>query len=1771
MADCKDQKYNIFNPDFDKETGNEVVDDPTTGSAGDSTQVVVDVDAYDAIGNGTGVDKLTASLGSSRLDITTTGGASVSFSASSNTINIDSPIYVTSGSDGMLAYYDGAGSQLNDAINLYYDDTGKKLGIQTLTPSGSLTISGSDNTLLFLAQSNISSSILAVTGSGRVGINSSIPSSSLHVESEVELAARFINRGSTNSAIQIWAAGSSDTSNIYFHDGEASRINSGRGAINYYHSSDYFMFTVGGDQRLKLASNGYLTPTGDNTQRFGASDARWQQIYVGQDLIISGSSANVRLTGSDSSRLLDINSTSNDNIFTISGSGHAAFGLAPSTSRLTVQSSDSNVLDLRRSGYSKQIIFRVSTNNQIMSNNGHLTIDHDYYENAKFYSGGGMQISSSQAGDSAFLKITGSDNVTLFGVHSATNANILTVTGSGRVGINTTTPSAQLTISASEGSGTIIPFGVYGNDASSTKAAEIKVTANHMGQFYLYRGGSTQFSFDAQTGASTFNDMGFSGGHTRMESDNNTHMLYVDATNDRVAVGTSSPTHTLTVNGNAAFAGDVEVTGTITANKFVVSTTFITSSIIYESGSTQFGDTSDDTHQFTGSILVNGSISGNSVISSSAPVSASDLYLPLDGKLVFNSDSDHKNYISADGNDSMIKFFMNDTHLAEFQDNVFVMRNANLFMLDGKELKFGNSDDFTFKFNTTTDRLEGFRDTSGTEETRLHINQSGYFGIGDTNHSASALLHVSGSDWTTLFKVNSDTNDNIINVSGSGIVGIKAAPQSGYALNVGGDVRVVNSRVLAEEFVWYSNSSAGYIKWDDGQLFNGVTRVSASTNARLEVTGSDNSYPFGVHTTSHANLLTVSGSGVGIRCLPGDIYNALTVNAVGTGPCALFKNATTNARLGIRFGTTTILNATDGNSAGTIGGGMDVNLNYADHTKFVGGGLLEVSSSGGRIAVTGSDNSTLFGVHSTTNANILTVTGSGKVGIGTVNPSSSLHIFNGDTGNTGLISTDYDDLVIESTNDVGIQLVSSHDQAATIGFVQDANGKRGWIQVQSNDSPHMDFGVGGASRMYIDPTGVGIGTASPTHKLTVNGATLISGSTARLEVTGSDNSTLFGVHTDNKTDILKVSGSGLTILTGPGGSSSPTAPTSNTVLFLDNSTGDSNSKAQLDINSAGAGGAQVRFFEAGTEYSSIVGTNDSLMFKTETAMAGDEPIIFMPASTEALRIDKVAISASVPLTGTRFCADGGSSTRMAYAFNVGNQSQPDSRMGFYAGSTTSLYLVMGSNQKILWDSNNDTMRMGDMGISFGSSVGGNIASDITYRGGGVLNLNSVIRISGSRALYDGAQSRFEVTGSGPVPMLSVHSDVSASILEVTASGQVIINDGHATLPGLKFKSQDATGAGIYFRDGGASESNDALFFLPNDNENNSLVVRGNGFVGVGDHYPNNKLVVIETSSRPIIMSWNSSTTSWDSSNYNGSVAFHGYHGGSMAGIVDHSGQHSDADNSRITGLRAVGENSDGDGHTQGTIEFSHDGTAKDEKGQIQFKVNDGDDGDSPSVTAMTIKSNGYVGIGQIFATGSAPSASLHVYGQSETYPLVVTRQTTGDLGIKLAKQNSGHWNILNEGNRLSFAYLGTDGTSNTKLLRLETSGQLMPDADDSAKLGGASNRWSELHVGSIFETSERALKENIVSQASQLDNIMKLNPVEFNWKNGSKKSKGFIADEVSEVFPELVSTDETGKATGIEYTKMISVLTQGMKELNEVVKSQQETIEKLIKKIEEKN
>lgn len=82
--------------------------------------------------------------------------------------------------------------------------------------------------------------------------------------------------------------------------------------------------------------------------------------------------------------------------------------------------------------------------------------------------------------------------------------------------------------------------------------------------------------------------------------------------------------------GSAAISGALEVTGDVTiygtASVNVLVTNYESSSIIYSSGSTKFGDSLDDTHQFTGSAIISGSLIVTGSFKALLPTSSTDTY-----------------------------------------------------------------------------------------------------------------------------------------------------------------------------------------------------------------------------------------------------------------------------------------------------------------------------------------------------------------------------------------------------------------------------------------------------------------------------------------------------------------------------------------------------------------------------------------------------------------------------------------------------------------------------------------------------------------------------------------------------------------------------------------------------------------------------------------------------------------------------------------------------------------------------------------------------------------------------------------------------------------------------------------------------------------------------------------------------------------------------------------------------------------------------------------
>ena len=73
-----------------------------------------------------------------------------------------------------------------------------------------------------------------------------------------------------------------------------------------------------------------------------------------------------------------------------------------------------------------------------------------------------------------------------------------------------------------------------------------------------------------------------------------------------------------TASNLLAITGSVEISGTLTANQYNINVIDKTVTNISASGDTKFGDTADDTHQFTGSMFINGPLSASTNISASA-------------------------------------------------------------------------------------------------------------------------------------------------------------------------------------------------------------------------------------------------------------------------------------------------------------------------------------------------------------------------------------------------------------------------------------------------------------------------------------------------------------------------------------------------------------------------------------------------------------------------------------------------------------------------------------------------------------------------------------------------------------------------------------------------------------------------------------------------------------------------------------------------------------------------------------------------------------------------------------------------------------------------------------------------------------------------------------------------------------------------------------------------------------------------------------------------
>lgn len=209
------------------------------------------------------------------------------------------------------------------------------------------------------------------------------------------------------------------------------------------------------------------------------------------------------------------------------------------------------------------------------------------------------------------------------------------------------------------------------------------------------------------------------------------------------------------------------------------------------------------------------------------------------------------------------------------------------------------------------------------------------------------------------------------------------------------------------------------------------------------------------------------------------------------------------------------------------------------------------------------------------------------------------------------------------------------------------------------------------------------------------------------------------------------------------------------------------------------------------------------------------------------------------------------------------------------------------------------------------------------------------------------------------------------------------------------------------------------------------------------------------------------------------------------------------------------------------------GASGDMPGRITFGTTA--DGSSSTTERMRITSAGRVGIGT-----TSPTQALSVYNNESAaldtcYLISNVAGDVGAAGLVVGKKDN-------------------NSTTSQVLVRF-----LM----NSATTGQGQINANGASAAAFGSYSDSRLKENIVDLPSQLDNILSLRPVEFDYKDGSGHQIGFIAQEVQTVFPDLVNPDAQGMLMLTDMNKNDARLIKAVQELNAKIESLEARISEL--------
>lgn len=199
--------------------------------------------------------------------------------------------------------------------------------------------------------------------------------------------------------------------------------------------------------------------------------------------------------------------------------------------------------------------------------------------------------------------------------------------------------------------------------------------------------------------------------------------------------------------------------------------------------------------------------------------------------------------------------------------------------------------------------------------------------------------------------------------------------------------------------------------------------------------------------------------------------------------------------------------------------------------------------------------------------------------------------------------------------------------------------------------------------------------------------------------------------------------------------------------------------------------------------------------------------------------------------------------------------------------------------------------------------------------------------------------------------------------------------------------------------------------------------------------------------------------------------------------------------------------------------------------------------------------------------------------------------TVGNTGAPSYLIDAEEPAILGEGTQFG---VGNDEYFEDVQSEQSISHHVVPRVNNSISIGSASLRWSEVFaVNGTINTSDLREKESINTLKYGTESLMQLNPVAYQWKEekygativpekDKRKKIGFIAQELKQVLPEVVQSEEWElvngnlqknpmKRLGVNYAEILPVViktTQEQQEIISSIKKQQNEIKTLLKELE---